>query len=1001
MVPSGGTGGTSGNAGTGSGAGTGGESTSGAGASGPVLSSLYCGDGVRDATAGSREECDDGPGTEPDLCTNRCQVSDALAVRGTAGGTTRYLGSGRHPVAAGRFGFGVTFVEPEARPVVVGLSVFDAVGDPRARISVSAGSNAMLQANPVAAELDDGSYALAWTDFGSDGDELGVALRRVRPAAGTGDVPPEAGFATTATLSPLQFANDVRSFSQYDADIIRTGERLIVAWTDTSNGFTGPDIRYREFDFAGAATRRFTATTDELPLSFDVGFEGNVALAALDGGSWAAAYRSMQGAVEETIEVVVPDEGTAWSIGPDLMGASDDRPAIAELDADHLLVVFTVGTDPGATSISNVFRLRAAIIDRDESEPLDTFDLPPLGAAYQSASVSQTHPNVVRAGDDLYVAYRASALGGQAEAEDVFLQKLTWDGEIAQASEYRIPRWPLGSSGDQRFPALAFGPRQIGTEGLPEPAPLGALVVAWDDYGREHGTSQGEPDVLVQHWPLPIVRLDELVPDDCSVAAPCGPGEGHCESNAECQSGLVCISGRGPQYGLPPGTSVCVPGHCSDGVQNSGETDVDCGGECGACHCGNGVVEAVFGETCDDGNETDTDACPDSCEAATCGDGFVRAGVEECDPGVAGGPACDPDCTLTPNCSPTDPFISLTQLFPGVRADGIAFSADQLTAYVSTGATNVEIYVATRANVASSFGSLSAVANVNTGYHERAPWLSPDGLSLYFSTESPSGVADIVRSTRASTSAAFGMPQALSINTSSIERDPFFAPWSSTLYFASERSGSQRDLFQSTFDGFTFSTPQALAVVNDASTDDENPVLTPDGLKLYFKARRGGIRHPSIGADGDGDIWSAARASTSSSFGTPVIDTLLNTSGVEFPVAISADGCSLFIASNRETGLGSQDNYRLYEAKRGPPPANVTMTVQVIGGASDGVGSPINCAAGSTCMITRPYGTILDGVAANRQALWTGGCEARGGPGLSTDSMWSFTVDPQCIVQFP
>lgn len=37
-------------------------------------------------------------------------------------------------------------------------------------------------------------------------------------------------------------------------------------------------------------------------------------------------------------------------------------------------------------------------------------------------------------------------------------------------------------------------------------------------------------------------------------------------------------------------TSVCVPGHCTDGIQNSGETDVDCGGECGECdacdpHC--------------------------------------------------------------------------------------------------------------------------------------------------------------------------------------------------------------------------------------------------------------------------------------------------------------------------------------------------------------------------------------------------------------------------------
>jgi cysteine-rich repeat protein len=51
--------------------------------------------------------------------------------------------------------------------------------------------------------------------------------------------------------------------------------------------------------------------------------------------------------------------------------------------------------------------------------------------------------------------------------------------------------------------------------------------------------------------------------------------------------------------------------------------------------CGNGVVE--FGETCDDGNQNNHDACPDgpggTCQDATCGDGFVWAGHETCDDG--------------------------------------------------------------------------------------------------------------------------------------------------------------------------------------------------------------------------------------------------------------------------------------------------------------------------------------------------------------------------------
>lgn len=45
--------------------------------------------------------------------------------------------------------------------------------------------------------------------------------------------------------------------------------------------------------------------------------------------------------------------------------------------------------------------------------------------------------------------------------------------------------------------------------------------------------------------------------------------------------------------------------------------------------CGNGEVEDP--EQCDDGNAINTDACLNSCLFASCGDGFVRSGVEECD----------------------------------------------------------------------------------------------------------------------------------------------------------------------------------------------------------------------------------------------------------------------------------------------------------------------------------------------------------------------------------
>src|SRR6187431_3324345 len=47
--------------------------------------------------------------------------------------------------------------------------------------------------------------------------------------------------------------------------------------------------------------------------------------------------------------------------------------------------------------------------------------------------------------------------------------------------------------------------------------------------------------------------------------------------------------------------------------------------------CGNADVE--IGEMCDDGNVSNTDACVGSCVTARCGDGYVQAGVEQCDDG--------------------------------------------------------------------------------------------------------------------------------------------------------------------------------------------------------------------------------------------------------------------------------------------------------------------------------------------------------------------------------
>ena len=52
---------------------------------------------------------------------------------------------------------------------------------------------------------------------------------------------------------------------------------------------------------------------------------------------------------------------------------------------------------------------------------------------------------------------------------------------------------------------------------------------------------------------------------------------------------------------------------------------------CRAEVCGNGRVDAD--EACDDGNAVETDGCTSACVAAVCGDGIVRLGLAEGEPG--------------------------------------------------------------------------------------------------------------------------------------------------------------------------------------------------------------------------------------------------------------------------------------------------------------------------------------------------------------------------------
>jgi cysteine-rich repeat protein len=105
---------------------------------------------------------------------------------------------------------------------------------------------------------------------------------------------------------------------------------------------------------------------------------------------------------------------------------------------------------------------------------------------------------------------------------------------------------------------------------------------------------------------------------DYCARSSCGVAEGDCDSNAECEPGLVCTNNVGPRFGQPLDWDYCLGPQCNNGIQDIGETGVDTGGLCGGSTC-----SATRGEA---------GSCTTSCP---CSDGEGDCDRQsECEPGL-------------------------------------------------------------------------------------------------------------------------------------------------------------------------------------------------------------------------------------------------------------------------------------------------------------------------------------------------------------------------------
>ncbi len=152
-------------------------------------------------------------------------------------------------------------------------------------------------------------------------------------------------------------------------------------------------------------------------------------------------------------------------------------------------------------------------------------------------------------------------------------------------------------------------------------------------------------------------------------------------------------------------------------------------------------------------------------------------------------------------------------------------------------------------------------AAVNTGWNEYGPALSPDGATLYFSSNRdrergspapPEGWSATLREERGrrdydlySSDLRSGEPaQAVAIdaiNTDHDEGAPAVSPGGDFLYFASDRPGGLGgfDLWRARLLRGAVGAPENLGAAVNSAANDMDPGLSADGFRLYFSSDRG------------------------------------------------------------------------------------------------------------------------------------------------------------------
>jgi hypothetical protein len=274
------------------------------------------------------------------------------------------------------------------------------------------------------------------------------------------------------------------------------------------------------------------------------------------------------------------------------------------------------------------------------------------------------------------------------------------------------------------------------------------------------------------------------------------------------------------------------------------------------------------------------------------------ASTPETGPGAPGSPArCRRPTFAAPEL--VTGFATELELWaPSLSSDGLT-----LFCAANTQTTPERIFFATRTPGSSEFSALRLLANLDSGFGDGTPWLSFDGLTLYFYSRRPggSGDRDLWFALRADPAADFGAIHHFgAVNGASLEHLPWLSRDELTLLYVSTRpAGSgQSDVWfaQRASRGEDFRAPQLVSSLSTGS-DEGRAVLSVDGKLVIFASARAGGR-------GSQDLWLATRAGGGGDDALGELEPAINLSALNSPALdvdpfLTADERELFFSSTR------------------------------------------------------------------------------------------------------